>query len=111
MLSKASERGSLGLVAVVFIPKATSATWAARAALPATVPLPDAAFNVGTAAGLSVGLLTRNRVAIAAGMHDRLHEPYRSRLFPHLTPMAEALGSKLSHGSVVVVHRDVERAK
>jgi homoserine kinase len=81
---------SLGLVAVVFIPKATSATWAARAALPATVPLPDAAFNVGTAAGLSVGLLTRNRVAIAAGMHDRLHEPYRSRLFPHLTPMAEA---------------------
>jgi homoserine kinase len=81
---------SLGLVAVVFIPKATSATWAARAALPATVPLPDAAFNVGTAAGLSIGLLTGNRVAIAAGMHDRLHEPYRSRLFPHLTPMVEA---------------------
>jgi homoserine kinase len=81
---------SLGLVAVVFIPKATSATWAARAALPANVPLPDAAFNVGTAAGLAVGLLTRNRVAIAAGMHDRLHEPYRSRLFPHLTPMSEA---------------------
>jgi homoserine kinase len=81
---------SLGLVAVVFIPEASSATWAARAALPATVPLPDAAFNVGTAAGLSVGLLTRNRVAIAAGMHDRLHEPYRSRLFPHLTPMSEA---------------------
>jgi homoserine kinase len=81
---------SLGLVAVVFIPEATSATWAARAALPAMVPLPDAAFNVGTAAGLAVGLLTRNRTAIAAGMHDRLHEPYRSRLFPHLTPMAEA---------------------
>jgi homoserine kinase len=81
---------SLGLVAVVFIPEASSATWAARAALPANVPLPDAAFNVGTAAGLSVGLLTRNRVAIAAGMHDRLHEPYRSRLFPHLTPMTDA---------------------
>lgn len=81
---------SLGLVAVVFIPEASSATWAARAALPANVPLPDAAFNVGTAAGLSVGLLTGNRVAIAAGMHDRLHEPYRSRLFPHLTPMTDA---------------------
>jgi len=84
---------SLGLVAVVFIPESSSATWAARAALPANVPLPDAAFNVGTAAGLSVGLLTRNRVAIAAGMHDRLHEPYRSRLFPHLTPMTEAARS------------------
>jgi homoserine kinase len=81
---------SLGLVAVLYIPEASSATWAARAALPANVPLPDAAFNVGTAAGLSVGLLTRNRVAIAAGMHDRLHEPYRSRLFPHLTPMTDA---------------------
>lgn len=84
---------SLGLVAVVFIPEATSATWAARAALPATVPLPDAAFNVGTCAGLSVGLATRNHAAISAGMHDRLHEPYRSRLFPHLTPMSEAARS------------------
>jgi homoserine kinase len=84
---------SLGLVAVLFIPEATSATWAARAALPATIPHPDAAFNVGTAAGLAIGLLTGNRAAIAAGMHDRLHEPYRSRLFPHLTPMTEAARS------------------
>lgn len=80
----------LGLVAVVFIPEATSATWAARAALPAMVPLPDAAYNVGLAASLAVGLLTANEEAIAAGMHDRLHEPYRARLFPHLTPMTDA---------------------
>jgi homoserine kinase len=80
----------LGLVTVLFIPEATGATWAARAALPATIPHPDAAFNVATASGLAVGLLTGNRAAIAAGMHDRLHEPYRSRLFPHLTPMVEA---------------------
>jgi homoserine kinase len=90
---KLGDGPSLGLLAVLFIPEASSATWAARAALPATVPLPDAAFNVGTAAGLSVGLLTRNRVAIAAGMRDRLHEPYRSRLFPHLTPMTDAARS------------------
>ncbi|GIW03889.1 MAG: homoserine kinase [Thermomicrobiales bacterium] len=75
---------ALGLAVVLFIPEATSATWAARAALPATVPHPDAAFNVGAAAGLAVGLMTGNRAAIAAGMHDRLHEPYRARLFPHL---------------------------
>ncbi|MGH2561097.1 MAG: homoserine kinase, partial [Thermomicrobiales bacterium] len=92
----------LGLVAVLFIPEATGATWAARAALPATIPHPDAAFNVATASGLAVGLLTGNRAAIAAGMHDRLHEPYRARLFPHLTPMVEtardagALGACLS---------------
>jgi homoserine kinase len=85
-----SNGADLGLTAVTFIPEATSATWAARAALPSTVPLPDAAFNVGVAAGLTWGLATGNREAIAAGMRDRLHEPYRARLFPHLTPMTEA---------------------
>lgn len=80
----------LGLVAVVFIPEATGATSAARAALPANVPLSDAAFNLAAAASLSIGFARRNYEAISAGMHDRLHEPYRSRLFPHLTPMTEA---------------------
>jgi homoserine kinase len=85
-----SNGDELGLTAVTFIPEATSATWAARAALPSSVPLPDAAFNVGVASGLTWGLSTGNREAIAAGMRDRLHEPYRARLFPHLTPMTDA---------------------
>lgn len=85
-----SNGDDLGLMAVTFIPEATSATWAARAALPSNVPLPDAAFNVGVASGLTWGLATGNREAIAAGMRDRLHEPYRARLFPHLTPMTDA---------------------
>jgi homoserine kinase len=34
--------------------------------------------------------MSNNHIAIAAGMHDRLHEPYRGRLFPHLLPMTEA---------------------
>jgi homoserine kinase len=82
--------GDLGLTAVVFIPEVTGATWAARAALPGTIPHPDAAFNVASAAGLAVGLLTRNHVLIGAGMHDKLHEPYRARLFPHLEPLTIA---------------------
>ena len=80
----------LGLLAVTFIPEASSATWAARAALPSNIPLSDAAFNVGVAAGLTWGLANASREAIAAGMRDRLHEPYRARLFPHLTPMTDA---------------------
>jgi homoserine kinase len=83
-------RDDLGFVAVLFVPEATGATWAARAALPATVPHPDAAFNVAVAAGLALGLRTGDRELIAAGMHDRLHEPYRARLFPHLEPLAAA---------------------
>ena len=50
----------------------------------------DAAFNLAAASSLSVGLLTGNLEAIAAGMHDRLHEPYRARLFPHLEPLKRA---------------------
>jgi homoserine kinase len=92
----------LDLRAVVFIPEATGLTRAARAALPPTVPHGDAAFNVAAASGLILGLHTSDPALIAAGMHDRLHEPYRARLFPHLVPMAAsargagALGACLS---------------
>jgi len=79
--------------AVVFIPEATGATWAARAALPNEVPHADAAHNVATAAGLAVGLLTGDADLIGAGMHDRLHEPYRARLFTHLDAVKDAARS------------------
>jgi homoserine kinase len=81
---------SIGLTVVLFIPEVTGATWVARAELPSSIPHADATFNVGTAAGLAVGLLTGNRAAIAAGMHDKLHQPQRARLFPHLLAMTEA---------------------
>jgi homoserine kinase len=80
----------LGLTAVAFIPEMTGATWAARAALPERIPHADAAFNVATTASLAVGLLQGDVALIGAGMHDRLHEPYRARLFPHLTPLTDA---------------------
>jgi homoserine kinase len=83
----------LDLCAVVFIPEVTGLTRAARAALPPTVPHADAAFNVATASGLVLGLHTGNLRLIAAGMHDRLHEPYRARLFPHLETMTTAARS------------------
>ena len=87
---KLTDGTALGLMAVVFIPEVTGATWVARAELPQHVALADAAFNIGTASGIAVGLLTGDLEAIAAGMHDRLHEPPRSRLYPHLIPMSEA---------------------
>jgi len=83
----------LDLCAVVFIPEVTGLTRAARAALPPTVPHADAAFNVATTSGLVLGLHTGNPKLIAAGMHDRLHEPYRARLFPHLETMTAAARS------------------
>lgn len=99
----------LGLVAVVYIPEATGATWAARAALPHDVPLPDAALNLATTSGLAIGLMTADRVLIAAGMRDMLHEPYRARLFPHLDAMKAtardhgAIGAALSGAGSTVL--------
>ena len=55
--------GRLALCAVVFIPQVTGLTRAARAALPPTVPHADAAFNVGAAGGLVLGLHTGNTPA------------------------------------------------
>lgn len=94
--------GNPDLCAIVFIPDVTGLTRAARAALPPTIPHADAAFNIATSGGLVLGLHTGDPRLIAAGMHDRLHEPYRARLFPHLEAMtaaarnAGALGACLS---------------
>ena len=94
--------GGPGLCVIVFIPEATGLTRAARAALPPTVPHADAAFNIAASGGLVLGLHTGDTRLISAGMHDRLHEPYRARLFPHLEAMtaaarsAGALGACLS---------------
>ncbi|MGH2618766.1 MAG: homoserine kinase, partial [Thermomicrobiales bacterium] len=69
--------GRLDLCAVVFIPEETGLTRSARAALPHQVPHTDAAFNVAAVGGLVLGLHMGDARLIAAGMHDRLHEPYR----------------------------------
>ena len=110
-----SAHADLDLAAVVFIPEMTGATHAARAALPSSIPLVDAAFNVATSSSLVAGFLTGNLEAIGAGMHDRMHEPYRARLFPHLEPVrsaareAGAVGASLSGAGpcvLALVERD-----
>ena len=91
----------LELAVVVFIPEVTGLTWAARAALPPAIPHADAAFNIAAASGLVLGLHNGDPALIAAGMHDRLHEPYRARLFPHLQPMTEAARAAGALGAVL----------
>jgi homoserine kinase len=112
-----TDGSGLGLTAVVFIPEATGATWAARAALPHEVPMADAALNLATTSSLAIGLMTANHTLIAAGMRDMLHEPYRARLFPHLDAMKAtardhgAVGAALSGaGSTVLALVSPDRA-
>jgi homoserine kinase len=86
----------MGLEAVLVVPAAPVRTELARAALPASVPIGDAAFNVAHAAMLVLGLCGGDWDLIAAGLADRLHQPYRAHLFPRsaeLLAQAEALGA------------------
>ena len=86
----------MGLEAVLVVPWEPVRTEQARAALPASVPIGDAAFNVAHAAMLILGLRSGDWDLIAGGLADRLHQPYRAHLYPRsaeLLAQAAALGA------------------
>lgn len=66
---------------VVVIPEQELSTDDARAALPVSVPFADAVSNVGGVALLLAGLANSDHY-VARAMHDSLHQPYRTALFP-----------------------------
>jgi homoserine kinase len=70
---------SLAFVAIV--PDVPLSTARARQALPLTVSRDSAAFNLSRMALLIAGLAD-SRVLINEAMEDRLHQDYRSPLFP-----------------------------
>jgi homoserine kinase len=96
-------------MAVLFIPHFGVSTAEARGVLPAQVPLADAVYNVGRAALLVAALGGGGLSLISAATGDRLHQPYRERLFPAMGPImsaamvAGALGSFLSGAGPTVL--------
>jgi homoserine kinase len=92
----------LGLEAILVVPHLGMTTTEARQALPETVPHPDAVFNVAATATLILGLCTSDWELIAAGLRDRLHQPYRASLYPRSSELLEraqslgALGATIS---------------
>jgi homoserine kinase len=67
---------------VAAVPDVRVRTRDAREALPRNVSFDDAVFNLGRAALLSAAWATGRWEHLSWGMDDRLHQPYRSRLFP-----------------------------
>jgi homoserine kinase len=99
----------MGLEAVLVIPNMPVPTEAARAALPETVPLRDAVFNVAHASMLALGLARADWDLIGASLGDRLHQPYRAHLYPRSAELVEraagmgALGATISGAGPTVL--------
>jgi homoserine kinase len=92
----------MGLEAVLVVPDQAVPTSQARSALPEQVPIADALFNVAHVAKLILGLVGGDWDLIAAGLRDRLHQPYRAHLYPRSAELLErasgfgALGATIS---------------
>jgi homoserine kinase len=91
-----------GLEAVLVVPDEGPPTEEAREALPATVPIESAVFNISHVAMLTLGLATADWDLISAGLRDRLHQPQRAHLYPRSADLLEharslgALGATIS---------------
>ncbi len=98
-----------GLAALLVVPEEPVPTSRARAALPKEVPLPDAVFNISRACLLTVGVASSDQKLIARGLQDRLHQPYRSPLYPRSAEMVAnarsfgALGATISGAGPTVL--------
>lgn len=98
-----------GLEAVLAVPHEPVRTREARRALPETVPMEDAVFNVAHAATLVLGLVQGDLDLVARGLADRIHQPHRAHLYPRSADLLEkarslgALGATISGAGPTVL--------
>ena len=91
----------MGLEAVLVVPHEAVNTDAARAPLPGIVAVEDAVFNVASASLLMLGLAGSDWDLIAAGLHDRLHQPHRAHLYPRSAKLLERAGNLGALGATI----------
>jgi len=75
---------------VVLVPEVEGSTAEARAALPDTYSRADAVFNLQRASLLLAALTAGRPELLGVAMEDRLHQPYRFKLFPWLSEVIPA---------------------
>ena len=91
-----------GLGFVTVVPAQRVSTEDARRALPADVPVADAAFTLSRGIGLALALSEGRLDDLPDLLHDRIHEPYRGPLVPGLDALraladgGECLGATIS---------------
>jgi len=78
------------LTTVVAVPEYELSTEKARSALPAEVPLHDAVYNISRVSLLVWALINSDMELMGKVMEDKLHQPYRMRLIPGMSEVAQA---------------------
>jgi homoserine kinase len=91
----------MGLEGVLVVPHEAVLTHAARAALPAEVPMKDAVANIASVAQLMLGLAQGDWDLIAAGLRDRLHQPHRAHLYPRSADLVARAGRLGALGATI----------
>jgi len=91
----------MGLEAVLVVPDEGPPTEEAREALPPTVPIDAAVFNMSHVAMLTLGLATADWDLISAGLRDRLHQPHRAHLYPRSAELLERAGALGALGATI----------
>lgn len=98
-----------GLKAVAFIPDFRMSTSAGRQLLEEPYPLKDVLFNMNRVTLLVAALATDRLENLRIATQDRLHQPRRRKLFPHMDSIfdaalaAGALGVFLSGGGSSII--------
>jgi homoserine kinase len=76
--------------AVLFVPDLHLPTKEAREILPRMIPRQDAVFNQSRV-GLLIAAFTQGRPELLkVAMQDRIHQPYRAKLFPEMDALIQA---------------------
>jgi homoserine kinase len=97
------------LKAVTLIPRFELPTFQARGLLPATYSRVTTAHALNRSAFIAAALSSRNYEALRGFFDDRMHQPYRAKLLPHLEQViragerAGALGGFLSGAGSAII--------
>jgi homoserine kinase len=90
-----------GVEGVLAIPADEVMTDAARAALPAEVPIGDAVANIAAASHLVLGIERSDLALISQGLRDRLHQQRRAGVYPRSIELLSLAGDVGAIGATV----------
>lgn len=86
---------------IAVVPERRLPTVLARQAIPQSVPHHDAVFNTSRASLLVGALLSGDYKYLAAGLEDKLHQPYRAHLIPGLEEVFAAAKEAGAYNAII----------